>query len=124
MGKTHIYNPQGYNMRNVPSTGYVDPSEDSGRLASLEPWRDAALIETDFAELNDGTLVELVENPTNPSRYCFAVWRGGEIRLEEHSSHGVLQNDQSECILCKTLLSDKEEFQPFPTAIATTVRLD
>ena len=39
--------------------------------------------EVDFAELEDGTLVELVEDPKNPGRKCLAVWKDGEIQFLE-----------------------------------------
>ena len=37
--------------------------------------------EIDFAELKDGTLVELAEDSKNPGRTCFAVWKDGEVRF-------------------------------------------
>jgi hypothetical protein len=42
---------------------------------------DNSVTETDFVELKDGTLVELVEDPKNPGRKCLAVWKDGEIRF-------------------------------------------
>ena len=42
---------------------------------------DNSVTEIDFAELKDGTLVELVEDSKNPGRTCFAVWKGGEVRF-------------------------------------------
>jgi len=39
------------------------------------------ITEVDFAELEDGTLIELVENPQSLGRKCFAVWKDGEIRF-------------------------------------------
>ncbi len=43
--------------------------------------RGSSITEIDFAELKDGTLVELVEDSKNPGRTCFAVWKDGEIRF-------------------------------------------
>ncbi len=37
--------------------------------------------EIDFAELADGTLVEMVEDPKDPSRSCLAVCKGKEVRI-------------------------------------------
>ncbi len=37
--------------------------------------------EIDFAEMKDGTLVELVEDCQNPGRRCLAIWKNGEIRF-------------------------------------------
>ena len=42
---------------------------------------DDSVTEIDFAELKDGTLVELVEDPKNPGRKCLAVWKDGEIQF-------------------------------------------
>jgi hypothetical protein len=42
---------------------------------------DNSIAEIDFAELKDGTLVELVENSKNPGRICLAVWKEGEVRF-------------------------------------------
>jgi hypothetical protein len=36
--------------------------------------------EVDFATLEDGSLVELIEDPENPNRTLFAVWRDGEVQ--------------------------------------------
>src|SRR5712692_2260363 len=41
----------------------------------------SSVTEVDFAELKDGTLVELVEDSKNPGRTCFAVWKDGETRF-------------------------------------------
>jgi hypothetical protein len=40
-----------------------------------------SVAEIDFAELQDGTLVELVEDAKHPGRTCFAVWKQGEVRF-------------------------------------------
>jgi hypothetical protein len=61
----------------------VDPTEGSSRQARPDPRSNTALVETDFVALDDGTLLELVEDPKNPGRHCFAVWQGGGIRLED-----------------------------------------
>jgi hypothetical protein len=50
------------------------PSKESG---------DNSVTEIDFAELRDGTLVELVEDSKNPGRTSFAVWKGGEVRFAD-----------------------------------------
>src|SRR5260370_30976217 len=42
---------------------------------------DNSVTEIDFAELKDGTLVELVEDSQNPGRTCFAVWEDVEVRF-------------------------------------------
>src|SRR6266403_201691 len=40
-----------------------------------------SVAEIDFAELKDGTLVELVEGAKHPGQTCFAVWKHGEVRF-------------------------------------------
>src|SRR5258708_25077703 len=42
---------------------------------------DNSVTEIDFAELKDGTLVELVEDAKHHDRTCFAVWKHGEVRF-------------------------------------------
>jgi hypothetical protein len=46
-------------------------------------------IETDFVELGDGRIAELVEDPTDPSHTQLAVWKDGTIRYASKvESHG------------------------------------
>jgi hypothetical protein len=42
---------------------------------------DSVIVETDFIELNDGTMLELVEHPDRPGRHCFAVWKSGKAEF-------------------------------------------
>jgi len=45
--------------------------------------------EIDFAELEDGSLVELIEDPANPSRTLLAVYRDGDVRyVDKLEYHG------------------------------------
>ena len=39
------------------------------------------IVETDFVELEDGSLVEMIEDPVDPSKIQFAIYKAGEIRL-------------------------------------------
>ncbi len=43
--------------------------------------RNESVTEIDFAELKDGTLVELVEDSKDAGRACLAVWKAGEVRF-------------------------------------------
>jgi hypothetical protein len=59
----------------------------SGRRAKLadEPERQPALVsrrvvETDFAELKDGTLIEMIEDPNDPANSLFAIYKDGIVR--------------------------------------------
>jgi hypothetical protein len=38
------------------------------------------IVETDFAELKDGTLVEIVQDTEKPRRTSLAVWKDGDLR--------------------------------------------
>ena len=64
--------------------------------------RDVPITETDFAELSDGTLLELVQDPNDPGQRCFAVWRNGEIcflnRLEQDGRVFVPPAENSEIL--------------------------
>jgi hypothetical protein len=42
----------------------------------------------DFAELGDGTLAEVVEDPMNPSRTRFAVFNQGRVRFVDQLEYG------------------------------------
>lgn len=46
------------------------------------------VVETDFAELPDGTLVEMIEDPTNPSRSLLAVYKNGAVECVERYRDG------------------------------------
>jgi hypothetical protein len=53
------------------------------RQASLAPKPrviSARIVETDFEELEDGSLVEMIEDPENSSRTLFAIFKSGEVR--------------------------------------------
>lgn len=52
----------------------------NGRGRDVHPTKaDSLPKEIDFAELEDGSLVELIENPGDPTRTALAVWREGEV---------------------------------------------
>src|SRR3974377_2145872 len=44
---------------------------------------ESAIIETDFTELNDGTLLEVVEHPDRPGKRRLAVWKSGDTQFCE-----------------------------------------
>lgn len=46
------------------------------------------IVETDFVELEDGSLVEITEDPDNPSKTKFAVFKAGEIKLIDQVESG------------------------------------
>lgn len=38
-----------------------------------------SIVETDFAQLGDGSIVEMIEDPEIPSRSMFAVFKNGNV---------------------------------------------
>src|ERR1700758_1717113 len=44
--------------------------------------------EIDFAELKDGSLVEMIEDPTNPAKLRLAVYRSGAVRYTDKVHDG------------------------------------
>lgn len=69
------------------------------------PETHSAAKEIDFAALEDGSLVELVEDPGDPTRTALAVWREGEIFYTDRLQHGrqVLVPVQREGMILKDL---------------------
>jgi hypothetical protein len=47
-----------------------------------------AVVETDFAELKDGSLVEMIEDPEDSSNTLLAVFKDGEVRFTNRLQHG------------------------------------
>jgi hypothetical protein len=45
--------------------------------------------EIDFAELKDGTLVEIVEDSENPYRTLLAVWKDGDVHYLKQLENGA-----------------------------------
>ena len=52
-----------------------------GEVASIR-------VEVDFRELDDGSLVELVEDPEDPTRTRLAVWKDGEVQYRNQLKYG------------------------------------
>jgi hypothetical protein len=46
-----------------------------------------AVVETDFAELKDGSLVEMIEDPADSSNTLLAVFKDGEVRFTNRLQH-------------------------------------
>jgi len=42
------------------------------------------IVETDFARLEDGSLLEMIEDPENSSRAVFVMYKNGEARIVDH----------------------------------------
>ncbi len=59
--------------------------EDAGRNASLVQFPLATI---DFAELSDGSLIDFVQDPQNPTRTLFAIWKGGRVTYRESLEYG------------------------------------
>jgi hypothetical protein len=45
------------------------------------------IVETDFAELRDGTLIEVVQDSENPRHTLLAVWKDGDLRYVDKLEH-------------------------------------
>lgn len=65
-----------------PFTAYILPLESQTDTAQSGPNPEARpqTVTTDFAELDDGTLLELVEDPADPNRTLLAVWQNPRNR--------------------------------------------
>ncbi len=73
------------------STKVLPLSKPDGREGSgLGPSVQLPSVEIDFADLKDGSLVDLVEDPENPMRTLLAVWKDGDISYHEKLEHGGL----------------------------------
>jgi hypothetical protein len=71
------------------STG-TDPVRSAANRVSESDSADSVnkqIVETDFAELKDGTLVELVQDSENSRRTLLAVWKDGELRYLSQLEH-------------------------------------
>jgi len=55
----------------------------SSRKEVASPENSWPEVQTDFAELENGSLVEIIEDPTDPNQTLFAVFKRGRIRLAE-----------------------------------------
>ncbi len=64
----------------VPGSKSKSTNEDANTSARPESG-DNSITPIDFAEIKDGTLIELVEDPVNLGQKCLAVWKAGEIRF-------------------------------------------
>lgn len=70
--------------------------EGTGRRTRLADGRErqptlisAPVVETDFAELEDGSLLETIEDPSNSSRSLLAVYKDGEVRFTDRLQSGA-----------------------------------
>jgi hypothetical protein len=50
--------------------------------------RTSSVVETDFAEIGDGTLVEMIEDPEDTARTLLAVYKGGEVHYTSRFQSG------------------------------------
>jgi hypothetical protein len=76
-----------------PAIDREAPSSDIKPLDSSSPAEPTQvslpIIETDFAELEDGSLVEMIEDPEKPSRTLLAIFKMGEVRyVHKHKCAG------------------------------------
>ena len=48
----------------------------------------APFVEIDFAELSDGTLVEMIQSPADPTKSLLAVYKDGNVQYAEQWRDG------------------------------------
>jgi hypothetical protein len=82
-------------MKINPSTQLMSqmPEQPAEEVVGLRGERQPTLVsstivETDFAELADGSLVEIIEDPENSSRTLLAAYKDGEVRFTHRFLHG------------------------------------
>ncbi len=68
----------------------VWPAEDMGvvREQRHRSVVSPAVVETDFTELEDGSLVEAIEDPENSSRTLLAIYKNGEVSFTDRFRYG------------------------------------
>lgn len=73
--------PSGETEVAKPSDSKPGEENDTSRSVSAVPLPTA---EIDFAELEDGSLAELIEDASNPGQTRFAMYKEGEVRYVDH----------------------------------------
>src|ERR1700676_1774961 len=83
--------------------------------------------ETDFAELKDGTIVELLQDSENPDRSLIAVWKDGDVRYLgqlEHDSHVLVPLQRRSGIFTRLRLpTEASPFESVQTLLSRVERL-
>jgi hypothetical protein len=59
------------------------PFSNKSRKGAAPPENSLPEVPIDFAELEDGSLVEVIEDPADPNHALFAICKRGRIRLAE-----------------------------------------
>ncbi len=94
------------------NSAFADPSKES---------RDNSVTEIDFAELKDGTLVELVEDPKDAGQACLAVWKDSEVqfvdRLEQDGQVFVPLSRKNEVLRHLRLPSAVTPYESVPALL-------
>lgn len=75
-----------------PLTEYILPlgSSQNGATAKANSDVHAQTVVTDFAELGDGTLIDLVEDPADMHQTMLAVWKHGSVEYLDELNDGGL----------------------------------
>jgi hypothetical protein len=73
------------NVPNASSLNKSTPRSSTNDQKDHEPKR---TVEVDFLELEDGMLVELIENPHDPTKSLLATWKNGQVRYVERLECG------------------------------------
>ncbi len=70
--------------------GLVRPAEDLSVVRGQHhpPVVSPAVVETDFTEIGDGSIVEVIEDPENSSRTLLAIYKNGEVSFTDRFQDG------------------------------------
>ena len=71
--------------------GLVRPAEDLSVVRGQHhpPVVSPAVVETDFTEIGDGSMVEIIEDPENSSRTLLAIYKAGETLFTDRFQTGT-----------------------------------
>jgi hypothetical protein len=96
-----------------PLTEYILPLESPPNIASELPKQEAhtQTTLTDFAELEDGTLIDLVEDPADVKQTMLAVWKDGNVQYLDEL------NDRSRVIKPLPRTNELHRAMRFPRAV-------
>ena len=96
----------------APLTEYILPLESpQNRVTGHEAERPRRTFVTDFAELEDGTLIDLVEDPSDMYRTMLAVWKDGKVEYRDEF------DDEARIIKAHPRISEVHRAMRLPKAV-------
>jgi len=75
--------PQKFQVETVPNASSLSNSAPMSSADDLTNQQPIRTVEVDFVELEDGTLVELIQNPQDATKSLLAIWKNGQVRYVE-----------------------------------------